>query len=330
MPTTADLAEPLYAGTSVLVDATAGRLRLWAGGPLVGGGPGVYHLVWVDGPAGADVQRLDVVPPSSLPTAYPLTDPGVPSVAAGLERIRSAVVALAAVEATGAAFPTSDGALARVPGLGLACITADGRVLRSMAPLQGIASAQAKAAAASPVTPSAAVAAVIDATAARLLSWAAALDDGALLGGDRYGGQRFFRLAGHTLALRPEQAERPSPGLVVNPHAARSEDPWALLDASPLTARPWPPGLVAVRAQLAEGLALPPEAVVDRLVGWVRGGASISGGPTSDQSWTLSWADGAFRMSGTNPDGEHESRAVPEPEVRTMFRSYRMFGLSGR
>lgn len=330
MPPTPDVAAPLHAGSHVLVDATPGRLRLWAGGPLVGSGPCIYHMVCVDGPTGTDVQRLDVVPPSSLPTAYPLTDPGVPAVAAGLERIRSAVVALAAVEATGVAFATADGALVHVPGLGLACITADGRVLRSMAPLQEIGSAQAKAADASPVTPSAAVAAVIDATAARLLSWGASLDDGALLGGDRYGGQRFFRLAGHTLALRPEQAERPSPGLVVNPQSARADGPWALLDASPLTARPWPPGLVAVRERLAEGLALPPEAVVDRLVGWVRGGASISGGPTSDQSWTLSWADGAFSMSGTNPDGEYASRAVPEAEVRAMFRNYRMFGLARR
>jgi len=88
--------------------------------------------------------------------------------------------------------------------------------------------------------------------------------------------------------------------------------------------------LVAVRERLAEGLTLAPEAVVDRLVDWVRAGASISGGPTSDQSWTLSSTDGAFSMSGTNPDGEHESRVISEAEVRAMFRSYRMFGLAGR
>lgn len=328
MPASADLAASLHAGSHVIVDATPGRLRLWAGGPLVGNEPFIYHLVCVDGPGGTDVQRLDVVPPSSLPTAYPLADPGGPAVAVGLERIRSAVAALAAVETGGAAFPAADGALVRVPGLGLAYVTGDGRVLRGTGALQAIAAAQVTGA--GPLAPSPPITAVVDATATKLRGWSAALDQGALLGGERYGAQRFFRLAGRTLALRAEAAERPSPGLLVNPHSACSDDPWALLDASPLTPREWPPALAAAREQLAEGLALSPEAVVDRLVGWVRAGASISGGPTSDQSWTLSWADGAFSMSGTNPDGEYASRAISEAEVRTMFRSYRMFGLSGR
>lgn len=145
--------------------------------------------------------------------------------------------------------------------------------------------------------------------------------------GEQRGGQRFLRRSGRTLNLQPWQVDDPS-SLLENPFAACDDSPWALLDAMPLSERQCPPALAVALPALDAALALSKQAMVDRLVARLRSGGTISGGPTTDQRWTLSFRGRNFRIAGTNPEGESTDDVIPEAQVRRMFATYRMFGLA--
>ena len=70
--------------------------------------------------------------------------------------------------------------------------------------------------------------------------------------------------------------------------------------------------------------------MVDRLVARLRSGGTISGGPTTDQLWTLSFRVRNFRIAGTNHEGKGTDDVIPEAEVCRMFATDRMFGLADR
>lgn len=92
-----------------------------------------------------------------------------------------------------------------------------------------------------------------------------------------------------------------------------------------------PDTLRALKSRLDEEFGRPKSDIVDRYIAHIKAGGTISGGPTTDQSWTVRYDGSRFAISGyrPTPDGGHEQTLDPisEEEVRTMISTYRMFGL---
>ena len=94
---------------------------------------------------------------------------------------------------------------------------------------------------------------------------------------------------------------------------------------------PLPPALHDDWEALEAAFALPKQAIVERYLDRIRDGGTISGGPTTDQSWTVRWQDGGFTISGYADDDGDGLRPVvdplPEERLRRMLETYHMFGL---
>ncbi len=82
---------------------------------------------------------------------------------------------------------------------------------------------------------------------------------------------------------------------------------------------------------LAAALTRTRAQIVDDYVARIRTGMTISGGPTTDQSWTVSSDGASFTIASYAPleDGyERRSDPLAESELRRMLATYRMFGLN--
>jgi PAS domain-containing protein len=139
--------------------------------------------------------------------------------------------------------------------------------------------------------------------------------------------QRFLRL----VDLTAESIER----LLFNPYGlSLSTDrlvDW-MLESETLELSPLPEALQLVRSRLDEEFSRPKSEIVEKYIARIKEGGPLSGGPTTDQSWTVRYEGGRFVISGYRPtsDGGLEQTLDPisEDEVRRMVGSYRMFGLS--
>jgi len=83
-------------------------------------------------------------------------------------------------------------------------------------------------------------------------------------------------------------------------------------------------------AGLSARLEEPREAIIQRYLAHLRGGGHLSGGPTTDQSWTVRWTDSGLTISSYEGEGR-DMRPVTHPlseaSLRRMLEQYRMFGL---
>ena len=94
---------------------------------------------------------------------------------------------------------------------------------------------------------------------------------------------------------------------------------------------PVPDEAKRVTSQLAEGLKRSKREIIDAYLQCMRAGMTLSGGPTSDQSWTISFDGSGFWMSGytMGPDGPEQTRdPITEAKIREMLSTYVMFGLN--
>lgn len=173
------------------------------------------------------------------------------------------------------------------------------------------------------------VAAILDPIAALLTD---ARRDGSAIALDPAARQLLFPYGGRIFWLSDLDAagvER----LLFNPHAAAL--PLAkvvdrLSYGGPFTLIAVPAALQAALPRLDEELRRTRRAIVDRYIAMLRGGGTISGGPTTDQSWTVRHTDGGFVIEGYSPteDGlERTCDPIAEDRVRTMIGTYAMFGL---
>ena len=330
-------------GTFVVADERADRLRLWVSRRSLGertdgdrADAGLLLFEATLSGAAMTVHRLDPMPTNGLPSLYVewtvKPEEGSADVRHALAIVRRAVAVEALLTANpvksvaGVAFAAGDGTLAATPALGLAEISAEGRVSEPYDALRAIAQRVAGEADATPEPPDAAVQAALHRVGGALDDAQACLDRGELLASEHLGGQRFLRRSGRTLVMRRWEIEA-VPSLVENPFPACDDSAWRLVEALPLTPVPMPDALAAALPELEASLALSPAAIVDRLVVRLRNGGTISGGPTTDQRWTLSYCDGGFRIAGTNSEWERTDDPISEADVRRMFATYRMFGL---
>lgn len=360
-PSPSTLLRCLADGTHVVADEQPGRLRVWVAPHVVGDREPQAEQVFVfeadvkDGVL--DVFRLELWPLTGAPTSFPewllpvppAGQPGGARVEGAVGRVIALITAAVAVESglranpapgttppdaagsRGEGFDTGEGTLLSVAPLGVVSVGSGGELLPASDPLKQIARTLGREPGALRKPIDASIGAVVARTVLALAEANAVLDAGGLLSGERYGGQRFLRLSGRALVLRPWQVESPAT-LIANPESYCDEDVWKLVDALPVTPMELPDSLRAVLPAVAAKLGRTREAAIDDLVAGLRRGGTVSGGPTTDQRWTLSFSRsagkrGGFRIAGTNPEGERTDDAITEAEVRTMFGTYAMFGL---
>lgn len=336
--------QPVVDGTHVMADESGGRLRIWVSPRVVLDTDSAEDRVYVfeadhkDGHL--DVFRLELWPLSGVPTGFP--EWVIPVITAGTQvveaigLIRAALAVRARLLAkpflpTGVGaetFATGDATLVAAPPLGLVSVSGEGGVSQAYAPLMEIARALVCQPSALPGPRAPSPRESLARTLSALAVAQEALDQGAMLSG---GGQRFLRRAGRTLVLQPWQLEDPAT-LLQRPQGYCDPDLWKIADALPLTPLAVPDALLRVLPAVEVKLGRSRQQVIDAMVADVRRGHSVSGGPTTDQRWTLSFsrargARGGFRMTGANPDGERTDDPITEAAVREMFATYRMFGL---
>lgn len=149
------------------------------------------------------------------------------------------------------------------------------------------------------------------------------------------GGMLIVPLGGRYFVLRGID-EKGVEALLFNPHASALSVSDALDQVAYNPTRcvvDVPEILRAALPKIEPELKRSKREMVDRYIAMLKGGGSISGGPTTDQRWTVRASGGGFEISGYHPtnDGGAELKTDPisEERVREMVGSYSMFGLSG-
>jgi hypothetical protein len=158
----------------------------------------------------------------------------------------------------------------------------------------------------------------------------------ALRSGERVaiGGRSIVAAGGRWISLRLDEALRVDVGAVINPWALVLTDDKLLdrlLGRQEWVVQPILAGLGADLAVLADAFLLSREEIVQRYFRYLQQGGSLSGGPTTDQSWTVRWDGGGYSISSYAPgeDGRPVpvSRELSEAELREMLVRFHMFGL---
>lgn len=128
-------------------------------------------------------------------------------------------------------------------------------------------------------------------------------------------------------------------GAVLNPFALVCDEGKALdqfVSRRPGGQRSWvvepmPPGLGDDLAQVGALFSTTREDIVQRYLAHIQQGGTISGGPTTDQSWTVRWGGEGYTISSYRPGEsgypEPYTRPLPEAELRRMLTRFHMFGL---
>lgn len=128
-------------------------------------------------------------------------------------------------------------------------------------------------------------------------------------------------------------------GAVLNPFALVCDDRKALdqfISQRASGRRAWKlepisAGLAGDLAAVGSLFSATREEIVQRYFAHIQQGGKISGGPTTDQSWTVQWDGQGYTISSYRPgeDGRPEphQRPLPEAELRGMLERFHMFGL---
>ncbi len=143
-------------------------------------------------------------------------------------------------------------------------------------------------------------------------------------------GRFIFEVGGRVLSIRLDERGRIAPMTLLNPFMAvitREKLVELLAGARELT--PVPATVRDDLPALAAALTKTRAQIIDEYIARIRGGMTISGGPTTDQSWTVSFDGSRFTIAGYEPD-TYERRVDPldESELRRMLSTYTMFGLA--
>ncbi|MBA3463601.1 MAG: hypothetical protein H0T46_26830 [Deltaproteobacteria bacterium] len=138
-------------------------------------------------------------------------------------------------------------------------------------------------------------------------------------------------VGGHFLDLRLDEHGRVNAQTLFNPFASRIPRAKVIERLATCTVAPVPASLADDLPALATALRKTRAEIIDAYVARIRSGMTISGGPTTDQSWTVSSNGTGFEIRSYAPADEgYELRIKPlaETALRTMLATYLMFGLA--
>ena len=121
----------------------------------------------------------------------------------------------------------------------------------------------------------------------------------------------YTMVGGQLLWIEPDESLRITEELLFNPWVAIFDEQHLLkkvlanshAGGRPKRLFPLPP-IPPEELRALAALALPREAIVQRYLARLKAGGRLSGGPTSDQSWTIRWTEAGYRISSYQDDGE--------------------------
>lgn len=129
------------------------------------------------------------------------------------------------------------------------------------------------------------------------------------------------------------------PDAILNPHSLVMEEHRVLeqlLEQHTAKHRTWtleeiPTHLRESLKRLEAHFSMTKAEIIDRYFHNLQQGGTISGGPTTDQSWTIRWDGDGYTISSYEPGEDGHLRPITEEisadKIRDMLSTYHMFGL---